>query len=600
MNENARLKILFKPLKFKNNCECDFKNNNINNNNIKLNNKDYIVIFNINYIYNNLESCFPPKILNIKLCFFSFLQKEKNEDNNCISLDSIILYEYIDNKFNILNDSDEFEENNNGDNVIFYNINENKIKIRIEFFTNKIDYFYFNLSEMCSIYMLKYLIYLKLRNIEAINNYKTLTIENENKKDNNSDLEIISNIKTNYNYLIKIKEIENVIKLYGNGIFTKNYEIYNNKNETNRNFTNNIFLLNVLNYYLSFSQNNNNDKNISNLNLCIKKSKEINININKNKISIFNNSLEYILNFIMIEYKKEKLILGLDFRFNLLNYFSPYYFENDGKSEYLTKKKKFLNKSKIILYNGGGLKLFVYCLNPKCLYFTKYFVNHLGYGYFDIFNAMRNIYCPMCKKKGKKYIEVKYIGMMNAKWIYKGFLSGLKFPNVEGQGITMLNDVIYRTNEILFSQQFLSLSFLIEKFLTNNTIVKEEKQKKYSTTINSTHFTDNSYYSDISEEDEQKILNNDKNIKNNDNNEMCNTIQTNKIKHKINRIQRKNIKNRNRYINNIYNTQSKNSFFSNNNNNSKCEFNDFIICKNNSCWESCIKDDKNEENCLIF
>ena len=599
MNENGAIKILFKPLKFKN--KFDYIKNN--NNNIKLNNKDYIIMFNTNYIYNNLESCFPSKILNIKLCFFSFLQKEKNLDNNCISLDSIILYEYINNKYNLLNDSDEFEENINKENVIFYNFNENKINIRIEFFSNKIDYFYFNLSEMCSIYMLKYLIYLKSKNIEALNYYKTLTIESEeNKKVNNDDLEIISNINKSYNYLIKIKEIEKVIKLYGNGIFNNNYQIYNNKNETNRNFANNTLLVNALNYYLSSSQKNisNEKNNITNLNLYIKKSKEINININKDKISIFNKSSEYTLNFIMTEYKKDKLILGLDFRFNLLNYFSPYYIENDTKSEYLTKKKKFLNKSKIILYNGGGLKLFVYCLNQKCLYFSKFFVNHLGYGYFDLFNAMRNIYCPMCKKKGKKYIEIKYIGMMNAKWLYKGFLSGIKYSNVEGQGITMLNDVIYRTNEILFSHQFMSLCFLIEKYLTNNTIVKEEKQKKNCTTINSTLFTDNSYYSNISEEIEQKILNDDKKAKNNDNNEISKTIQTNKIKYKINRIQRKKLRNRNNN-NNIYKIQNKNSFYTNDiSTNSKCQFSDINICNNNSCWETCIKDNKNEEKCLIF
>ena len=599
MNENGTIKILFKPLKFKN--KFDYIKNN--NNNIKLNNKDYIIMFNTNYIYNNLESCFPSKILNIKLCFFSFLQKEKNLDNNCISLDSIILYEYINNKYNLLNDSDEFEENINKENVIFYNFNENKINIRIEFFSNKIDYFYFNLSEMCSIYMLKYLIYLKSKNIEALNYYKTLTIESEeNKKVNNDDLEIISNINKSYSYLIKIKEIEKVIKLYGNGIFNNNYQIYNNKNETNRNFANNTLLVNALNYYLSSSQKNisNEKNNITNLNLYIKKSKEINININKDKISIFNKSSEYTLNFIMTEYKKDKLILGLDFRFNLLNYFSPYYIENDTKSEYLTKKKKFLNKSKIILYNGGGLKLFVYCLNQKCLYFSKFFVNHLGYGYFDLFNAMRNIYCPMCKKKGKKYIEIKYIGMMNAKWLYKGFLSGIKYSNVEGQGITMLNDIIYRTNEILFSHQFMSLCFLIEKYLTNNTIVKEEKQKKNCTTINSTHFTDNSYYSNISEEIEQKILNDDKKAKNDDNNEISKTIQTNKIKYKINRIQRKKLRNRNNN-NNIYKIQNKNSFYTKDiSTNSKCQFSDINICNNNSCWETCIKDNKNEEKCLIF
>lgn len=582
MDENEGIKIIFKPLQYYKNADRDLN--------------DYTILFNTNNIYNNLESCFPPRILNIKLCFFSFIQQENKEDNFSISLDSITFYEYKDNKYNLLNDSEEFEENiDNNDNVIYYNINENKINIRIEFFSHKIDHFFFNLSEMCSIFMLKYLIYLKLKNIEAINNYKELTINGEPNNNNNkkTEEEIISNNHTDCKYLIKIKEIENVIKLYGNGIIDNKYQGYNTKDETNRNFQNNTLLLNALNYYLSFSRNNY-KKNL------IKESKEINIIINKDKISISNNNSEYTLCFIMSECKKDKLVLGLDFRFNLLNYFSPYYIENDNKSAFNPQKKKFLNKSKIILYNGGGLKLFVFCQNPKCFYNTKYFVHHLGYGYFDIFKAMSTIYCPLCKKKGKKIIEIKYIGMLNAKWAYKGYLSGLKYSNVEGQGITILNDVIYRTNEILFGQQFISLSFQIKKYYSKNNIVYEEKQKKNATTINTTYFTDNSYFSNASEENDQKNLNIDK-VKKNEVNE---TISINLIKNKINRIERKKFKNRNRNKNkNNTFDQNKNSWNTTNfNTNSKCEFSDFVINKKNesSCWETCTNENNEGDNCLIF
>ena len=584
MDEKEGTKIIFKPLQYNKNA--------FNSKSLKSSLNDYIILFNTNNIYNYLESCFPPRILNIKLCFYSFLQKENKENNLSVSLDCITFYEYKDNHYILLNDSDEFEEEiDNNENIIYYNFNQNKINIRIDFFSYKIDHFFFNLSEMCSIFMLKYLIYLKLKNIEAINNYKALTIKGEqNNNDEKEEEKIISKNHTDNNYLIKINEIENVIKLYGNGIISNKYQGYKSKDETNRNFLNNTLLLNVLNYYLSFSRKNNNN--------LIKKSKQINININKDIISILNNNSKYTLSFIMTECKKDKIVLGLDFRFNLLNYFSPYYIENDKKSAFMPQKKKFLNKSKIILYNGGGMKLFVFCKNQKCIYNSKYFVYHLGYGYFDIFKAMSNIYCPLCKKKGKKIIEIRYIGMMNAKWVYKGFLSGLKYSNVEGQGITILNDIIYRTNEILFAQQFISLSFQIKKYYSNNTIVKEEKPKKYTTTINTTYFTDNSFFSNISEEDEKKNLNIDK-VKKNEVNE---TISINLIKNKINRIERKKFRNRNRNNNNIF-EQSKNSWKTTNiNNNSKCDFSDFAINKKkeSSCWETCTNENKDEDNCLIF
>ena len=589
MDEFEEIKIGLSPLPYNQNQ----KYNNFKNN---YNYKDYLIIYKTNDIYNNLESCFPPRILNIKLCFLSFIQKENKENDFCISLDSIILYQNRNNSYKLLHDSEVFEINK--EDIIYYNFNFNKINVRIEFFSYRIDHFYFSLSEMCSIFMLKYLIYLKLKNIEAMNYYKTLEIKKE--KNKNEKNELNSNNEIYNKYLIKIKDIEKTLKLYGNGIINKSYQGYNSKDETNRYFLNDTLLLNVLNYYLSFSHNiyNNKENEISNgnTNFFIEKTNEINININKNKISIFNNNSEYTLSFIMTECKKDKLILGLDFRFNILNYFSPYYIENDNKSDYLTKNKKFLNKSKIILYNGGGLKLFLYCLNPKCLYFSKYFVHHLGYGYFDIFNALSNVYCPLCKKKGKKLIELKYIGMMNAKWAYQGYLTGLKFSNVEGQGITILSDVIYRTNEILFSQQFMSLSFQIKKYYSNNTITIEEKHKKYCSTINSTHFTDNSI-SNCSEDEEQKKINNEMNE-----NEKNKIIPIKLIKNKIIRIEKKKFRNRNKNRLNNFNYYSQISMLSNNisNNNSKCEINELILTKNESCCDNCINNDNNDNNCLIF
>ena len=173
MDETNEINILFKPLTYNKNTK------NSANLNKKSYNKEHLINFDYNFTYSNFEPSDPPRILNIKLCFFSFLQN-KSQDPTSITLDSIILYGYKDGKYKILNDSDEFNKDeyaqyNNV--VLYYNFNENRINIRIELFSHKIDHFYFNLSEMCSIFMLKYLIYLKLKNIEAINHYKNLKIK---------------------------------------------------------------------------------------------------------------------------------------------------------------------------------------------------------------------------------------------------------------------------------------------------------------------------------------------------------------------------------------------------------------------------------------
>jgi hypothetical protein len=72
------------------------------------------------------------------------------------------------------------------------------------------------------------------------------------------------------------------------------------------------------------------------------------------------------------------------------------------------------------------------------------------------------------------------------------------------------------------------------------------------------------------------------------------------MKKKINRIEKKKFRNRNR-INN-FKQYSKKSMYSNNisNNNSKSEINELLLTKNETCCESCINGDKNEDNCLIF
>ena len=58
--------------------------------------------------------------------------------------------------------------------------------------------------------------------------------------------------------------------------------------------------------------------------------------------------------------------------------------------------------------------------------------------------------------------------MMNSKWAYKGYLQGIKMAIVEGKGMTIKNNIIYKTKEFEFLHQFKKLTFQIEKYTSNN------------------------------------------------------------------------------------------------------------------------------------
>ena len=557
-DESSTLKLLFKYYKrptktsnnsinyyesinknnlFRNNSNIMNSNNSLNNNryNTLINScneltQDYSIDFQPYYPYNNLENPYPPRIMNIKMCFYIYLV-EKRKLN--LTLDAILLYKCTNNKYQLINDDDYFyskkisssktkistiSKNNINDinsNVFYYSIDKNKINIIVEMFSNNIDKISFSLSRMCSLFLIKFLIVQKLKLIEKT---KEITQNVTNEKN-------IVNLMNESDNTIKINEIEKDLKLYGNGIINNNNSEYVTKKETNRNFSNSSILNEIYNYYT-----------ISNIPSLI----SVNCVIKKNSFSKINDK-DNILSFILMENKSKKCHLGLDFRFTILQYFTP--ISNNSNNEFnindfpinfnkiknnnsannngkfgknnnifldknrnSSKSNDSINKSTNNHENNSnnialkeisenyplsyGMNLYFNCTNINCIYNKKCFCYNIGYGNFDIFNLINYIIeCPNCLKKKVKLlnnineneenesyennifnlpIELKYIAMMNSKWVYKGFLQGIKTTVVEGKGMTMMNNILYITKEFDFSHQFKSLLFQIEKYFSKN------------------------------------------------------------------------------------------------------------------------------------
>jgi hypothetical protein len=161
-----------------------------NNNIINELTQDYLIYFQTNVPYNNLENNHQPKNINIKSCIYLYLIDKKKLN---ITLDSLMLYKFNQNKFQLLNDEEyfNFDNNNKEDNnnletnninnstldnnisnstVVYYSINKDKIKVIVELYSKSIDHISLTISKMCSILMLKFLIQLKLKKTKKISN----------------------------------------------------------------------------------------------------------------------------------------------------------------------------------------------------------------------------------------------------------------------------------------------------------------------------------------------------------------------------------------------------------------------------------------------
>ena len=445
-------------------------NNQIDKNFEKELNLDYLIDFKNNHNYNNLENSFSPKIINIKMCIHSYLIEKKKFD---ISLDSLILFRKNHNKYQILNDDDNFyqkynkqinkvtDENKASNSIIiYYYINKDKIKVIIDLYSKSIDRISLNISKMCSLLTLKFIILSKLRELE-----NNKDISNSNKLNNKN--------KSSITKLITMNELTKETKIYGNGIMKPDLSSYIVKNQTNRNFEVNFTIYQIYNYYMSMPN------------------KEIDWEKDLNNTYYDENSLsskdEGILNFIFMEKKDNKCHFGLDFRFTILQYFYPL-----SKDEIIEDEKlEVINYYNNNFYQiKSGINLYFNCLNNNCKYNQKLFILNIGYGTFDIFNLIKHNYlCPSCNKSTNYYInnikyygskniknnlEMKYIGMMNSKWSYKGYLEGIKMTVVDGKGLTVVNNLLYRTKEFNFLTQFKKLLFQADFYVSKNNYKNED------------------------------------------------------------------------------------------------------------------------------
>ena len=583
--------------------------------------QDYLIYFQNNYNYNNLENSFPPKIINIKTFIYLYLT-EKRKLN--VTLDSLILFKYSQNKYHILNDDEIFYPKNNNNNtsnennisnstILYYSICNDKIKVIVDLYSKSIDNIKISVSKMCSLLLLKYIILLKLREIEEKKDVSNFD------KINNESFNIFHSSKIN---LITIEDIEKKHKIYGNGIMKDDLTNYIVKNETNRNFSSNKTIAEVYNYYIKTSDKIIDWENIN----CIRYDDN---SSSKN---------EGVLNFILMEHKDKKCHLGLDFRFTILQYFQPLSkeeIEDDDKLEVIN----FYNNN--FYQIKSGLNLYFNCLNDNCKYKKELFILNIGYGTFDIFSIIRhNSLCPSCNKKTYYYnnkecyagysrknnLELKYLGMMNAKWSYKGYLEGIKMTVVDGKGITVMNDLLYKTKEFNFLRQFKKLLFQIEQYYSKNYYFKNDNNSILDEKINSIdeNIKSNETKNENIFEKDNKINENTNKIKeiqitNHNNNNQKKNDQFIKFKNENNQIEDSYLEKNNSNFNSL---KSKQNFFKKNssikqtypgnnkrysqnienfeNNNTNIDFNIIIDKPNNNCCENCFEYDQISRVCSIF
>ena len=604
-------------------------NNQINKNIEKELNQDYLIDFKNNHNYNNLENSFSPKIINIKMCIYLYLNEKKKFN---ITLDSLILFSKNHNKYQILNDDDNFYQKYNKQSnkvtdenkvsnsiVIYYYINNDKIKVIVDLYSKLIDRISLNISKMCSLLMLKFIILSKLREIE---NNKDVS---NSKKINN-----INKIKSSKAKLITINELVKETKIYGNGIMKPDLSSYIIKNQTNRNFEINFNIYQIYNYYMNMPN------------------KEIDWEKDLNITYYDDNSLsskdEGILNFIFMEKKDNKCHFGLDFRFTILQYFYPL-----SKNEIIEDEKlEVINYYNNNFYQiKSGINLYFNCLNDNCKYNQKLFILNIGYGTFDIFNLIKHNYlCPSCDKNSSYYInnikyyaakniknnlEMKYIGMMNSKWSYKGYLEGIKMTVVDGKGLTVVNNLLYRTKEFNFLTQFKKLLFQADFYISknnykiedNNTILSEISEIKEDIIIDDK----NSHIEKIKdiniklkkEEIGQNTIKN-KDIQTKEHNKRNSKKSENFIKFKTEKqitqpentdfennsfITLKTKQNLSKKNTNIKNINTGNKRYTHNienfeNNNTNIDFNIIIDKAKTNCCETCFEYDQLSQVCSIF
>ena len=307
--------------------------------------------------------------------------------------------------------------------IIYYKICNYFQNIIIDIFQNHIEKMILNIPISCSVYMLKILIFQKLKN---------------------NDLDLMKNFN-----------------LYGVGFLDKENVKFINKQYTNKKFTDDFLIYDIIKYYINPS-------------LCTDK----------------------ILNLILIKKTLEHCSIGLDFRFNIMRNFQK--LENYDLNTPSYRKV------------SDGLNLFIYCLNDNCKNKKDFFTICKGYGSFNIFNCLNEIKCPFCNLNN---FSLRNFGMINAKWKYKGFLKGVKESKISGDGYTLENGKLYVIKEIIFENQFHSLYIEIEFYHAKNNVNLLNNKNSFKSSIQNIESSIIYSSNDISESDlnninlEQKYLN---------------------------------------------------------------------------------------------
>jgi hypothetical protein len=138
---------------------------------------------------------------------------------------------------------------------------------------------------------------------------------------------------------------------------------------------------------------------------------------------------------------------------------------------------------------SDGINLFFYCLNKNCNLYNKLYVKNLGYGIFDILKEGEKIFCPLCLQN---CLELKNLGLINSKWVYKGIIGGNKKNTFEGDGLT-IDEKLYIFKEAKLNKLLIKLIMDIKPYIIFN---KKNNNKNNNKNINN----DN-------EEDDDNILN---------------------------------------------------------------------------------------------
>ena len=343
-----------------------------------------------------------------------------NNSNNTSGLNSEMRSTGLQNLKKVVVSNRSVNNNNINNNIketkipiLYYKICKFKQRIMIDIFQNKIDKIIMSVPICCSVYMLKVLIFqkLKIKNLDFIKNQN----------------------------------------LYGVGFLNKEKIKFINKALTNKKFTDNYLIYDIMKYYLEPK-------------LCSDK----------------------ILNLILIEKNPSQCLIGLDFKFNIMKNFK--------------KLENFDSNAPSYRNVSDGLNLFIYCLNKNCQIYNSYFTLCKGYGIFDLFQSLEEINCPFCHLKN---FSLRNIGMINAKWTYKGFLKSTKESKINGDGITLDNDKLYIIKEMIFEKQFLSLLIEVE-FYKIKSLSYSNNKNSYQSSIQN---IDGSFFQSEISDDELINLN---------------------------------------------------------------------------------------------